>query len=423
MAEKPIKQNLNQSTQLAVILIVVLALVAIVPSNYSVSVLLILTLLLNIIYFNISNYFGFILTGSFLFRMGIILGNSHLRFLPKPPIIDNHNQRAIALASQWGSGNIFNNIHEIPSMRGFMSHILAPFYLLFGDSIISGQIGIAIISLLIGYLVYILGREVTTNEKSLLAVFIVMFWPTIVYRSVILQREVVMIVSLLTFLWVAIQWLDSIEIQTIVLAILSLTVVFFLREENLFILITVLFSLGVFKARESVKYMFSITVSSCIFLAYFVLEFNKFTGHGSSISPAALDSYAHARAHGEAAYLTDIHYETWLDVIIYLPVKLVYFLYTPFPWQVQGLTEAIVGISAIGLLIMTLPLLRGVKGLMSDNGRLVLLITFLATGVVTYSIIEMNYGSAVRRKIQFIPILLLISMVGMPKIKLQVDDT
>jgi dolichyl-diphosphooligosaccharide--protein glycosyltransferase len=49
-----------------------------------------------------------------------------------------------------------------------------------------------------------------------------------------------------------------------------------------------------------------------------------------------------------------------------------------------------------------------------------LLLSYFLTGVVTYSIIEMDYVAAVRRRIQFIPILLFLAVVGLSNVEFDV---
>lgn len=82
---------------------------------------------------------------------------------------------------------------------------------------------------------------------------------------------------------------------------------------------------------------------------YFALNFADFVDGSTALTPAGLDTYAHYRDHGGSAYLTALHYRTWLDVALYAPVKIVYFLFSPLPWQVDGLTDLLAGVSGWGL--------------------------------------------------------------------------
>ena len=49
-----------------------------------------------------------------------------------------------------------------------------------------------------------------------------------------------------------------------------------------------------------------------------VTQLGAFIGpqNDDGLSPATLDAYAHVRAHGGSAYLTWLHYDTWVDVAV-----------------------------------------------------------------------------------------------------------
>jgi len=331
--------------------------------------------------------------------------------------MSGHNQRAIDLATAWPNGQFTGVVGDVTLMRVLVAHLLAPFYVVLGHSPVSGRIAIAFFSLFIGYFVFRLARHVTDRKTAALAAAVVLFWPTIFYRSVVIQREVLIVIALLAFLWAAVQWLDAVTLPTVVVALLATTSIFVLREENLFLIAAMVGFVSLVKSRDRPYYLAGLALFAVPFVAYFALNFAQFTGHGTTLSPAALDAFAYGRAHGDATYLLGLHYDTWLDVALYAPMKILYFLYTPFPWHIQSLTELFVGASALSLLVATVLARRGIATLQDEPYYLGLLLSYLLTGIITYSIIEMNYGAAVRRRIQFVPILLLLTVIGLSNVE------
>lgn len=397
-----------------------LVLLAWLPSNIAILLVAILTLAVGVAAYHLNNYLLVTLAGALLFRIGLIVTDSTLRFLPTVPISAGHNQRAIDLATAWTNGQFFDILGDVTMMRVVMAHLLGPFYVVLGHSPVAGRLGIALVSLFVGYLVFKLARHVTDWRTSVLAASVVLFWPTIVYRSVVIQREVVLVVAMLTFLWAAVQWLDSVTLSTVAIALLATAATFTLRKENLVLIVAMVGFVSLVKTRDKPYYLAGLALLAVPFLAFFALNFETFTGHGTTLSPAALESFAYGRAHGDAVYLLGLQYETWLDVILYAPTKVLYFLYTPFPWHIQSITELFVGMSALALFVATLFVRRGIALLQDRPYYLGLLLSYFLTGVVTYSIIEMNYGAAVRRRIQFIPILLLLAVIGLSNVELDV---
>jgi hypothetical protein len=392
------------------------------PTTIAVVLLGVLTVGFVVTAYRLKNYFLTGISGAFLFRIGFIIIDSAAGILPTPPIAPGHNQRAINLAISWSNGQIFEHLGGILSMRVLVAHLLAPFYVVLGYAPIAGRVGIAFISLFIGYLIFRIARHVTDRRTSVLAAAIVLFWPTIVYRSVVIQREIVMVVALLAVVWVAIQWLDSVTPVTVAIALFATASIFALRKENLLLVAVIVGFVSLVKSRDRPYYIAGVALLATPFFVYFVLNFGQFTGFGTALSPAAIDAFAYGRAHGDAVYLIGLHYETWLDIALYAPIKVLYFLFTPFPWHIQGLTELIVGGSALALIAATLCMRRGIARLWDSPYYLGLLLSYLVTGVLAYSIIEMNYGAAVRRRISFIPIILLLTVIGLSKVRIKVGD-
>lgn len=307
-------------------------------------------------------------------------------------------------------------------MRALMAHVLAPFYVILGHSPVAGRVGIAFISLFIGYLSFRLARHVTDRRTSVLVASVVLFWPTIVYRSIVIQREIVIVVAMLATLWAAVQWLEAITLPSVVTAIAASMTVFTLRKENLVLITAVFGVLFLIKSRDRPYYLIGATLLCIPIFVYFVLNFGSFTGFGTSLTPAALDAFAYGRAHGDTVYLVGLHYRSWLDIILYAPLKIVYFLFTPFLWQVRNVTELFVSMSAIALFAVTVISRRGIALLKEDRDYVLLLLTYASVGITTYAIVEMNYGASVRRRIQFVPILILLAVIGLSTVKVKPWD-
>lgn len=97
----------------------------------------------------------------------VVVTDSVIEVLPTVPISAGHNQRAIDLAIGWSNGQLFGILGDVTTMRVVMAHLLAPFYVILGHSPVAGRIGIAFVSLFVGYLVFKLARHVADyRERS-----------------------------------------------------------------------------------------------------------------------------------------------------------------------------------------------------------------------------------------------------------------
>lgn len=401
--------------------ILLLSVFIILPPSLTVILITILTSVVIIVSYQNNYYFLTVFSGGFLFRVLIILFNTIIEVLPTTPTSAGNSKRAGILANNLLSGNVFYMIDTITDPRGLVANILSPFYIFIGQSEMAGRVGNAMISLLIGYIIFKLAIRITDDQTSLLASGIVLFWPTIVFRSVTIQREIVSVVALLVFLWATTQWFDSITRNSIIIAMTAAAVVYILRPENTVLLCAILGTIFIIQSRKRPLYLAVIALLVIPAGVYIVFNFDAITGVGSTLTPETIDTFAHYRAHGDAAYLTWLHYESWLDIILYAPLKIVYYLFTPFPWQIKTPVELVVGITAIGLFGATILSRRGIALLLHEHPEyLLVLLSYVIFGITTYAIVEMNYGAAVRRRIQFIPIIILLAVVGLSRLRIEV---
>jgi 4-amino-4-deoxy-L-arabinose transferase-like glycosyltransferase len=310
---------------------------------------------------------------------------------------------------------------SIGNKKDLFAGIISPFYVIIGPSEMAGRIGVAMIGLLVGYYIFAFVKEFVNYNTALLSAGIVLFWPTIFFRSVVIQREVILTMALMGYLWIAKQSIDNSSLKNILTGILFAYIVYVLRPENVLLLAIVASVAAILKFREKTGYMIFLSFLIAPIIIYILLNFGSFTGYGTVISPEAIDAFAHGRDHGKAAYLTWLHYESWLDILIYAPLKIIYFLFTPFPWHVRDPAEAIVGISAIALICITVLSRRGIALIMNDHKKdLLILLSYTIVGITAYAIVEMNYGAAVRRRIQFIPIIILLAVVGFSRLRIKI---
>lgn len=377
-----------------------------------------------------------LLAAGYLFRLGIVVLNFRLGVLTQPDISISHHERAMALADAWLSGQL-GGVLETGTMERLVAYTHAPFYLVFGRWQLAGELGTAFYGTAIGYVTYAIAKQVTTRRNAVLAAGAVVFWPSIVYRSVVIQREVLVALSMLTTVWVALRltqpnrlyehfpeedvwrtahWTKRLPATDIALLLVAVGVIYITRKENLAVVgISLVVALAL--RNRDVPWRFVVVGGLLLpVLAYFTLNFADFVGGSTALTPAGLDRFAHLRARGGSAYLTDLHYRSWLDIALYAPVKIVYFLFSPLPWQVDSLTDLLAGVSGWGLFVATLLSGRGFVLLRAHPEKRATLAAYAISGITAYAIIEMNSGAAFRRRIQFVPIILLLAVVALTSV-------
>lgn len=380
-------------------------------------------------------------------RMFLIVADVPIVPFTQPPISPHHNERALALAYGWHEGRFLTPLSELAPhrqsglMRTLVAYLLAPFYAVLspitGSSAIPGRIAVSIYSLGLGLLGYTLARELSLDERHAVVVGgIVLFWPGIVYRSVVIQREVFVALATLAIVWIAMRWARSVgtsgwssAVGTVAL-VAACAVLFVIRPENLLVVAAVLAVSTVVRYRDQVRTVAVVSVLAAGGVVYAATNLGTFIGgraalRGVGLTPAVLDNYAHARAHGDTAYLTWLHYDTWLDVVAFAPLKVVYFLGSPMLWSASGLPGLLAGASGAALLVMSALAIYGAMCMFRADRSAdelapyaaTVLLAFLVVGVGAYAVIEMNGGAAFRRRITFVPAIATFAVVALSTLR------
>lgn len=111
---------------------------------------------------------------------------------------------------------------------------------------------------------------------------------------------------------------------------------------------------------------------------------------------------------GGTAYYPELVYASWTDLLRFLPVGVLYFLFAPFPWQAESAFQlAAVVENLILYLVVALGCVRLLALRAVTRGALWLWV-FLLLGIPLFAVVEGNVGTAFRHKMQFLPYLLML---------------
>ncbi len=116
-----------------------------------------------------------------------------------------------------------------------------------------------------------------------------------------------------------------------------------------------------------------------------------------------------SKSRGNAAYLTNIKINSFSDIMKYAPIKWLYFLMSPVPWKWRGISDVVAFfMDAIIYVIMIKNIFIAFKGINKTPLAFALSLSFMA-GTILYAISCGNAANAMRHRLKFIEILLMIS--------------
>ena len=147
---------------------------------------------------------------------------------------------------------------------------------------------------------------------------------------------------------------------------------------------------------------------------------------GVELSISGISSIGSMSASGRAAYLKNISFTNPVLILLFLPVRVLYFLYTPFVWMVSESVDLLGLFDAVLYIFLTIYILRKMKSLKRlpqkrlEDQFILLLIIVLIVVIMMFAAVTSNYGTAIRQRCKLFPMLLLIIADELQKRKVQI---
>ncbi len=120
---------------------------------------------------------------------------------------------------------------------------------------------------------------------------------------------------------------------------------------------------------------------------------------------------------GAGAYLQGVNITSWSALLLYAPLKIIYFLFVPFPWDMTKKSYIIFAADVQLLLLIYLLSIKGIRYLIKNKmryGMILLLYVFL--GIAGSAIITSNIPAAQRHRTQFTFVLFILASYSLGRI-------
>ena len=242
------------------------------------------------------------------------------------------------------------------------------------------------------------------DEYAKTAIVLLAFLPSRIVFSGLDMRD-----SLLFFLTADVfHWLTAKRTPGLRLIVVALEValVGFLRRQNLPIYgVSLLVAWMLFLWLNRRKRAFVVTVLG-IGLVLFV--FRGLLHQWSEAILTYINVEMRFRTSGGSAYLAGMFYRNWLDVLLFAPIRVVHFMFGPFPWVAHGVFMLVASAESILLLswiVSTFPRSPNFRVFRESRGAL-FLVVFLLVAVVAVASVDSNYGTAIRHRMPYVALLL-----------------
>jgi len=365
---------------------------------------------------NVKNKFKLIFLGSFLTRVALLFWDVYGRnifILPHSGADSEVYYRQALFFSRNLSAILSDTGYVYSKIIGFIFYFIGP-QRMFGQYI-NILLGISII-----FIIYKVLIILEINEKITKAiVLIAAFFPNSMVMSSIFLREMFIIFFVMLSLYYFIKWYKSARYIDMLISLITLGLASMFHSGVIGIIVGYLFAFLFYKKDKKSFRFTSRTIISLILIVAVVLLGFKFADDIILKKFQKLDDMndiyriANSRR-GESVYLTNLKINNLIQLLIYAPIKSIYFLISPLPMNWRGPMDILTFFmdSFLYLGIISYSLIN-IKKYSSRRTLVIILILMIIVTSLIFGIGVGNTGTAVRHRQKFVTLFLLLLAVMM----------
>ncbi len=194
--------------------------------------------------------------------------------------------------------------------------------------------------------------------------------------------------------------------------IVDIFLLLFLRTQYFYLLpaicITFLLFLGIlnFKSIKLILFLFT----AFVFGLFFVNMLIAYDIDSSLLRYINNDMIFRA-SYGGSAYLTEIEYTSWIDILKLMPLRVLYFVFGPFPWMITNVFTGLAFLENLFfILLLIISFSKSFRNLWILKKKYFLfLLCYAIIGFIGNAIIDSNFGTAIRHKLCYIFVFFIFS--------------
>ena len=115
-----------------------------------------------------------------------------------------------------------------------------------------------------------------------------------------------------------------------------------------------------------------------------------------------------ARSVGDAAFPDWLNINSEFEIIYKMPIRVLYFLFSPFPWQITKITHLIGMLDSLLYLLLFYFIFRNLKTI-GNNPGLIIISLILLSYFAMFGIGVGNFGTSIRHKVKFVILIILLA--------------
>jgi len=359
-------------------------------------------------------YVGYLFFLFFIARGIIATLNAIYDILPIQMDAFHYHTTASYIADLLGKGNykgIWNGVASVKFVEPGYTLLLGSFYSIFGKAPLVGFILNTFFFSLTAYNVFRIGSLCFGHKSGTIASLIFLMLPYSVLHSTYLYRDPIINYFLSEIFYIILfvtrgekvhplhwLWIGFIFLYTGIL-----------RRENLVILSAIIAFLLLRKTISKKGLLTPIVIIGlCLFfigIIFIIFEYSEswlLKNFSTLIKVEMISQRMESLEGAQSAYLVHQKINSYAEIIKYAPIRAVYFMFSPFPWDIFKKSQYISFTEAMLLLPMMFFLPKALWKIKKENPAFFYIVAiYLFVGVIGSGLIQSNSAGAQRHRTQF----------------------
>lgn len=388
----------------------------------SIAVVSLIVLILTIFRPNLTK----VLYVSLILRIIIIFINTYVAPIPNS-FGDTTNFQDIAY--EWSQYNFIDLVYLFPAFTSnSISWLLAFFYFLFGFSQLLGHSLSLLFGMISIYMVWSVLNKIWGETVANKTIWIFALFPTVVLYSCLILREVYIIFFIIFVLDGIVDWYQKKKIVSLVQIFIGFLFATFFHTAMIFGLVvffaillmqtSIILFLNLKNLNLNLKnfLVFLLLMLSILFIYKQDYRFSKI-GSLKDIDGKKSLIFKHMKdfSTGDASYPSWTVPKKVDDIYVVGPMRIMYFLFSPFPWDVKKNSHMLGTLDGFFYLYLTFLIIINIKIILS-NPILRIIFSIFLVYLVVYGISIGNFGTGIRHRTKLFVILIILVAPFIPKL-------
>ena len=325
-----------------------------------------------------------------------------------------------------GDGPLPYDITRINSVSSYGT-FLGIIYFIFGQNPLIGRLISSIFGSFVIFSTYKISDRMGLKKKtSYMLSLIVALTPSYIIFSGLIMRDMLIWVLINMYIYIIINFFKNNNFRDLILSILITLPLILLRKQYaplfaiylVLILIFLIINKKFFFSRldiSVIKYFLLLFILSIgTYLTYSLLYYELMLWDKVEIIEYFSTQMSY-RTQGGAVYLQNLEYNSYFDLIRYLPLKFIYFVYGPFIWNSHNMFTLLASFENLLVWIFSFILIKNFKSFYTISNKkyrnlILFMVMFIFLGLAANATIDSNFGTAIRHRMIYVPILFIISL-------------